>query len=315
MKNHTTTPAVKARTHSFAPAPSAATKPAQLPQAVVRTSKTAAKMGPGVKLITEAPNIENTIPVSLYQASSPEKFSLEEDDKFVLYGGGTKFHLQVLDNDPTHHLQIHPQLQLVRDTHVSLFVLNTSFIIWLEEACLGLEIGYQSIILHALQNLAPATPALYLQLVSNEFLTSVPAGPSEFTPSVELVVTAAGASHQNPLFAHQPASSLAEIYDALSECSSFHHDDDSDGDAAAPLLASLGPADGPALAHDGPAIPVHWIQNSGNADDLEMDEGDSDGPESGMNVDVGFAQIVGSIRRRDETEDDVDEVPKTRRLQ
>lgn len=265
----------------------------------------------GVRIITEAPNIENTIPASLYQASSPEKFSLEEDDKFVLYGGGTNYHINILNNDPTHELRIDPQVaQIQHSSTASLFVLNTSFIIWLEQLHRGLDIGYPSIILHALQQL-DNQPALYLQLVSNDVVASIPNGPSEFTSSVEVVITAVGDPQENPLFSHQRASTLEEIYHAMSQCSSFHvdsDDSDSDLDLGAPSVPGHWLEQGRAN-DDG-----HWIQNSGHADDLQMDDGDSEGPESGMNVDVGFAQIVGNIRRRDDEDHEV-ELAKARRLQ
>lgn len=265
----------------------------------------------GVRIITEAPNIENTIPVSLYQASSPEKYSLEEDDKFVLYGGGTNFYINILNNDPTHELTIDPQIAPIQ--HASLFVLNTSFIIWLEQLHRGLDIGYPSIILHALQQL-DNQPALYLQLVSNDLLNSIPNGPSEFTSSVEIVITAAGDSQENPLFCQQPASSLEKIYHAMSQCSSFHVDsEDSDsGPEFAPSVPGHWLENGMEPGQD--VDDGHWIQNNGHADDLQMDDGDSEGPESGMNVDVGFAQIVGNIRRRDD-EDHEAELAKARRLQ
>ena len=45
-----------------------------------------------VKLIHEQPNVENTIPHTLYQASSP-KLNLAEEDKFIIYAGGGQIFL------------------------------------------------------------------------------------------------------------------------------------------------------------------------------------------------------------------------------
>ena len=61
------------------------------------------------------------------------------------------------------------------------------------------------------------------------------------------------------------------------------------------------------------------IKNIGDADDLELDEeelqrvrDESGTPVAGMNVDVGYASIVGSIRKRGE--DDMGEFNKSRKL-
>lgn len=56
-------------------------------------------MKPNPKLIFEQPNIENTIPLSVYQASSPEKFSIEDDDKLVMHAGGSGYKISILRND------------------------------------------------------------------------------------------------------------------------------------------------------------------------------------------------------------------------
>ncbi|KAK7683000.1 hypothetical protein QCA50_014033 [Cerrena zonata] len=63
------------------------------------------------------------------------------------------------------------------------------------------------------------------------------------------------------------------------------------------------------------------FRNSGDADDLEIDElyeepnnGAASNQVAGMHVDVGFAPIVGSVRRRDDNETSEDEFSKTRRL-
>ncbi|ODV69480.1 protein LOT5 [Hyphopichia burtonii NRRL Y-1933] len=298
-----------------------------------------------IKLIHEIPNVENTIPVSLYQSSSPEKFSVEDDDKFVLYAGGSGYKFEILNNDPTHDLNING-LELQKTSLVSLFVLNTSFIIWFEELNKGLDINYQSIILHALQTNSQLSqnPILYLQLLSNDYLQSLPKQPTEFVSSIELVITTnndgkPGPNEQNPLFTVQEQSSLTDIYDALSECSSFHDSEDEDENIENPMsqFASIDEVSQPALE-----VPSSWLQdggeaismdteyethesipfrNSGDADDLEIDElyeepnnGAASNQVAGMHVDVGFAPIVGSVRRRDDNETSEDEFSKTRRL-
>lgn len=288
-------------------------------------------MGKSIRLIYEAPNIENTIPVSLYQSSSPEKFSIEDDDKFVLYGGGVNFKLQIHNDDPSHELRIHHELYNIQNSIISLYVLNTSLVIWFDNIKRGLELSYQSIILHALKD-PHNNPSLYLQIISSEYLESISTQPTDFTSSVELIITANNDEHSlgntNPLFSVQKQSSFSDIYDALSECSSFHYDsDDSDEQSTAnqehqsqqqqqQQQALEIPSDwlNGSNMHDAEDVPLN---NVGDADDLEIDEpqdliASDEISVAGMNVDVGFASILGNVRKRDNDEDEDNN--KSRRL-
>lgn len=282
-------------------------------------------MGPKSRIIHEQPNIENTIPASLYQAVSPERFSLEDDDKFVIYGGGNSYAIQVLQNDPSQELVVCPELELVDYSNVSLFVLNTSLIVWFNSADLGLELPYQSIILHALHTLSDDT-FLYLQILSNECITSIPLGTTEFVPSIEIRIVKndkpGNPLNDNPLLVHNSNSSIETVYEAMSKCSAFHFDSDSEDESGTYAFDSAEQT--PALE-----IPSHWLnnnvddvdsdeallRNTGIADDLEIDDVDETGnvnEVAAMHVDVGYASIAGSIRKRDE--DDVS-IAKARRVE
>ncbi|KAK6456162.1 low temperature responsive protein [Scheffersomyces xylosifermentans] len=282
-------------------------------------------MGPKPKIIQEQPNVENTIPVSLYQASSPEKFSLEDDDKFVIYGGGISYSMNILQNDPTRQLALVPELQEVDYSNVSLFVLNTSFIIWFNSAKIGLELPYQSIILHALHTLSSesGSPLLYLQIVSNEYIRSIPTEPTEYVSSVEIQISENekyNNGNGNQLFANNPNTSIESVYEALSKCSTFHLDSDSEEEEGSQFFGfgqqqeqlpalqipsnwiSNGNSEDNDIEHD---LEEPVIKNAGDADDLEFDDGEESSEQdenhvAGMNVDVGFASIAGTIRKRDE---------------
>lgn len=289
-------------------------------------------MTPNPKLIFEQPNVENTIPLSVYQASSPEKFSIEDDDKLVLHAGGSGYKIAVLRNDPTHEVKMHEELQSIENSDISLFVLNTCFIIWLDEIQKGLELPYQSISLSALQNNSDSQ-ALYLQLLSNDYISSIPTEPTEYTSTVELIITKnkdIPKNMVNRLF-ESTNPEIYGLYNGLSTCSAFHYDSESDeenGDNTDGFY-SMGFQDSDSNA---PVleIPSSWIDNEendhditikniGDADDLELDEeelqrtrDESATPVAGMNVDVGYASLVGSIRKRGD--DDVGEFYKSRKL-
>lgn len=290
------------------------------------------RMQPTPKLIYEKPNIENTIPLSLYQSSSPEKFSIEDDDKFVIYGGGSGYRVSILRNDSSCEVNIHSELQQIESTAITLFVLNTNAVIWLDSAQRGLELPYQSIAISALQA-TDESQALYLQVLSNDYMASVPNEPSEYTSNVELIIMRDDSLRRDeydPLL-RGIASDIPAVYNALSTCSAFHFDSESDDENNENTNGFYG-LDALETGNDGPSleIPTSWIQNNGSdhdiafrnvgdADDLEMDEEElqpereeCDTPIAGMNVDVGYASLAGSIRKRGE--DEITETHKSRKL-
>lgn len=237
--------------------------------------------------------MENTIPLEVFQAQYPARFSLLDDDKFVLHAGSSRFQIALTETSRNQTV-VDPALDF--SGTVSLFVLNTCFVVWLNESSLGVEFPYTLIALHALQEVNGQV-VLYLQLLSCALFHSITES-LEFESTVELVL---GETSQNtiemPLLTHN--SSILQIYDALGRCSALHFDSESDSEVGEPDLAP-----------EEPEIPAQWL-NLGDADDLGMDTNGSDG-EAGMNVGLGTNQIAGTIRRRDLKSD---EHAKIRKLQ
>lgn len=267
------------------------------------------------RLIFEQPLRENSIPVELYRASSPEKFSLEDDDKFVLYGGGSNYELRFLESTQQ-TLHVDNMLQNLSFNNISLFILNTCVIIWFNLENVGLELPYQLISLHAVTKNDNNSTKLYLQIISNKFISSTPKVQSEFITTTEIeIIDNKQLGNSNPIFKTQ--SKIEELYFAMSKCAQFHLDPE-DEDEIQAESNNL-----PALE-----IPQSWlneysegeilIPNSGDADDLEGDadielsDNQDDGINgAGMYVDVGYASIAGSVRKR---ESDVQAVTKNRRI-
>lgn len=242
------------------------------------------------KLIHQSPNFENTIGFKQYQASSPEKFSLHDDDKFVLYAGGSHFQIQYLEN-PNLTITVHDSILPMFHHPVDVFVLNSLLILWCEATNYGIEFPYQSILLHALQ--LPNT--LYLQISSSQLFTAKFITPSEFVPTVELTLSPTQHPQTNQLLKTVP-NSLEAIYHAMSKCSAFHAEEpEQDIDTSF-------------TSDNDVEVPQDWIReiginNQGNADDLD-DQTDSEDEtqetEAGMNVDVGYGPVAGVTRKRDE---------------
>lgn len=267
-----------------------------------------------ITLVHEEPNIESTIPLPVYQSSSPEKFSLD-DDKFILYAGGTNYKLELLKNDPTQTVEICNELVNLDFSNISIYSLNTAFILWFNNGNIGLSIPYQVIILHALKD-----HKLYLQLMSSEFLKSIRNDESEFISSVELTIEYNDTKViRNGLI--QEDSTIEELYEGMSKCSSFHYDEDSDEEDLFQQTSSFQEEPRRQLE-----IPSSWVEgfqteevsyiNVGDADDLESYEyqdanNDDLEPVAGMSVDIGFGPIAGSIRKR---EDDLEHNKKSRKL-
>ncbi|KAI5961245.1 LOT5 [Candida pseudojiufengensis] len=221
-------------------------------------------MPPPIKYINEEPNIENTILYHAYQASSPAKFSAD-DDKYIIYEGGS-FRLEV-KNRP---LEFIPKFT---SDQVNIYVLSSCFIIWSTKDSLGLEIPYQLIYLHALDK-----NSLYLQIqILPDDVFEVILHPT-VEPKNELLKEVTG--------------NAESVYQAMSKCSAMHYDSDNEENHVQEEdeLPSL-------------EIPSQWIEerhykNEGNADDLDEldDTNQSDEIIAGMSVDVGYAQIAGNKR-------------------
>lgn len=257
-------------------------------------------MSPPPRVIHEHPNAENTLVFTEYQSSSPEHFSLD-DDKFVLYGGGLYFDFQVLDRDPNISVSLHEQIVPFTQYPVALFVLNSLFIMWCNEISKGVEFPYQTIVIHALQ----PGDKLYLQISDNELLHVSNTKSSEFevTCEVQFVPTTPPKTYpENLQILSRVYNSVESIYQAMSKCSALHFDSESE-DQFDTENSSLNQG----FQMD---IPTNWItkesislNNTGNADDLEEHENDYEDEnefedEAGMNVDVGYGPIAGTVRKR-----------------
>ncbi|CUM66093.1 uncharacterized protein PRCAT00003747001 [Priceomyces carsonii] len=263
------------------------------------------------ELLFEQPNVENTVPLSLYQSSSPERFGLE-DENLVLHAGGKGYTLKVLQNDSLYDLQLDPAIAKADMSQISLFVLNSYFLIWFDSEDFGLKMPYQSIILHAIPTDQPNS--LLLQTTANKYFNIVPKMTTDFILSIDLIMT----KHEDKLQEPQPlfpsgSSSIQQVYESLSNCSNYHYDDDSEEEDATGEL--LFPHDFDRRAIQMPSLPMEdselVIENDGNADDLDAVGILSDDGTSGMDIDVGYSSIAGTIRKRD---DDGDEMTKSRRI-
>lgn len=228
-----------------------------------------------IRLVSQQPNVENTVPIGIYQLLSPEQFSLD-DDKFVVYGGGTNYKVTVAANDPHHALTIAPELQAVDFNVVTVYVLNTLLLLWFPRLGLGIEFSYPGIVLHALKG----QDVLHLEVVLSELITATPNEVSDFTSCVELELSKnPDHDYEDALFA-PGQSDMAGIYSAMSTCLALHQDLDLDVvDADA----------------DEPAVPTSWITALGSAGDADdLDGGESEGGSvAGMSVDVGWGSVLG----------------------
>ncbi|CAI5758768.1 unnamed protein product [Candida verbasci] len=238
-------------------------------------------MSPKPVVIQEQPNVENTIPSTIYQSSSPEKFSITEfDDKYVIYGGGSNYKLNLQQQYNQSN-----EIPKIQNTSISLFVLNTNLIIWFNEESRGLELPYNYILLSGIND-----DKLIIQILNNEVIFS---DAYDITLIIEQGID--GVMNDNSLISTN--DNLLQIYKSLNKCSSFYldsEDDDEDekfeGIQMEPMLAL-------------PSIEDKMFRNQGNADDLEDEDHEVIG-EAGMDVDIGYASILG-IKRNDYNNDEI----------
>ncbi|CAK7893107.1 hypothetical protein CAAN1_08S02916 [[Candida] anglica] len=263
------------------------------------------------RIVYEQPNVENTVPVGLYSASAPEKFSHHEDDKFVLFAGGPSYQFKVLQNDPTQKVEV-PSGQVPLEGDVSLFVLNTYLLIWFSEFQCGIEFPYQCVTLHALQD-----GGLYLQVLSSDIYRVIAAEDEGLELTVEILIQVGGGcvGEVNPLL-YSP-SSIADVFQAMSRCSALHFDDDDDDDnEAEDLDMGVGQwyTGGEGVGAGSEAeVPASWL-NHGVADDLDESICEEEEGAGGMYVDVGYGSVAGTVRRGSEDEENEDQVTKRNRV-
>lgn len=267
-------------------------------------------MSPQPRIVHEQPNVENTIALSAYRSQYPARFSLLDDDKYVLHGGGSNYTIHIADNSDTQRLEIDPQLGNFSGSSVSVYVLNQCLVLWMNGTNVGIEIPYPLLALHALKQVHGST-VLHLQLLSNDVFRCVSLAPTEYTQTLDLILhedtTLPLASH-NPLFAHN--SNIQQLYDELSTCSALHFDSESESesDPFAPDHQWITADNGEQTQLE---MPSGWL-NVGDADDLEFEEApeepESDG-EAGMNVTVVSGQLAG-VRRRNSQADDSQKIKR-----
>lgn len=256
-------------------------------------------MSPKPRLVVEHPNNGNSIPFSQYQSSSPEKFSVAEDT-YVVYAGGTSYMVRVGEL-----VVIDPAIKQFTHTPVAVFVINTSVLLWSYQLNLGIELPYQSILLHALQE-----TKLYLQIESSP-LISTPTQDPEFTSTVDLEII----PNDSPLpetlnnndfdILTKVSGSIESLYQAMAKCSDLHYDSNSDSESMSNSgeWFQQGAENSPQI--QALEVPQAWLHNVGDADDLEDIQPESEPEEhpqtdeAGMHVDVGYGPIVGVVRKRD----------------
>lgn len=221
----------------------------------------------------------------------------------------------MLDRDPNVSVKIDDEIMPFTQHPIAVFVLNSLFILWCNKLNKGIEFPYQTIVIHALQ----PGDKLYLQISDNNLfhVTNNQHNSFQVTCEVELIPMSSETNDiiypDNLQILCRVNNSVESIYQAMSKCSALHFDSDSEDqfDSGNSITAS-----NQEFQMD---IPDNWItkesivaiNNTGNADDLEDLENSNElEDEAGMNVDVGYGPIAGTIRKR---ESEVDGVKKSRR--
>lgn len=247
-------------------------------------------MSQTVRLIRECPSIENTIPYAVYQSSSP-KLNFLEEDKLVIYSGGSNYMLSAETNIPD-----------LDASSVSLFILNTSVVIWFNNNNIGLDITYPSIIFHGLNN-----GSIYINIEDNNLIGNY----------ITITSNTASNNWSNPLF-NDLSDSLKDVYNAISYVADMYVNDDDDDDEESDNYMGQNYTDLPrldvsqALPYNPDELTPKVINNTGQADDLDDDNMDDLGDDrssdantgdnkygAGMHVDVGYASIAGTKTRRE----------------
>lgn len=266
--------------------------------------------------------MENTVPASLYESSSPEQLTADED-KFILYGGGTRYTFSLAHSQNVH---VHSSFEGAHGSLVTIYVLNTELLIWFDDMKKGMVFPYERILLHGIQDF-DETKHLYLQVEPSTYFTKDDNLLSEKTPYIEIIITGPYASqHYNPLF-NTGSNDVHELYDAIRICSALNSrwriitesqaglDDFTrrNGNYSYTRLVPSGITDPHSVTTTGEGR----FQNYGDADDLEGDydlfrvQSEDSLPIAGMNVDVGYSSTLRSIRKH--AGDDLMISRKTRR--
>lgn len=264
--------------------------------------------------------MENTVLVDSYKSLYPARYSLEDDDKHVLHAGGEGYHVSF---DSTRVTFMDPVILKIFNSCVTLFVLNSTFLIWSPSLGVGLELPYTLIAIHALKD-SEGSPALYLQIIPCSLFST--SGDGEMIDTLDLLIydeiqfnenqeastrDSVGSTNANETNKNQKESlfskkySMQGLYDALSTCSALHYDSESDSEGFNSPSSWITEASGSQIE-----VPSHWI-NSGDADDLGNDAHIVHDGEAGMNIDVGETTVIG-VRRKNS--DGLSAAAKSRRV-
>lgn len=271
-------------------------------------------------LVREPPNAENTVRVS----DRPDYlFGWSSIYEYELFGGGTNYTVEVVQVPPQ-SVELDRHIQNLSGSPVSIYVLRQFLVIWMHRECIGINIPYPLVALHAVKEV-DHRPMLYLQLLSCELFRSVGPQSDEDIPTVELVIYQEGNGRNLMLL--KDDCSIQELYDAMSTCSGFHVDkgpeiDYDDRKDSYQMNRKMFPPfetpsewlnrlEAPLNSDSEGSLNEFWQRpkqtrrpgvwlNWSVADDLEdfhQVEEEDDG-EAGMNVSLVSGQIAGVTRRR-----------------
>lgn len=233
------------------------------------------------KGIFTCPSRENLITIETLHKEYPAGFASFSGDKFVLHAGGCCFRVAFLCEGGS--IILHPELERILLHTVSIFVLDTNFIIWAPKLRLGLEVPFE----HGQPRLLEESgreAVLELVLKGSELMHNSSGGP------ILLRLRKASPEEVTPediepdLRSMIPQdSSLRLIYAMYRRWLHFYESTDGEelptsGDMAARSLSEN-----------------FLLDANGDADDLGADELLSEG-EAGMNVLMELLP-VGSMRR------------------
>lgn len=243
------------------------------------------------RLIFEVPNVENTIAAADFQRSAPQGFEMSQNsDKFILYGGGNNYRLKVFNSNPEVTVEL---TSGIHDEHsqVSVFVLDSVLVVWFNQSNRGLTIPYPRIVFHSVRDNGNQ---LYLQIESSDLIRAQFPDQRDYTPSIELIVEG---DTSNPVVRHaifgSEDSNMYQLYEAIVACSDRHPVESDDEEEQGGIGDIGGFGETPSLSFAG------TFANGGDADDLEASDmcvGDSTDYAAGMDVDVEYASIAGTVR-------------------
>ncbi|ODV94436.1 hypothetical protein PACTADRAFT_4378 [Pachysolen tannophilus NRRL Y-2460] len=189
------------------------------------------------RLVLSRPSISNTEVISGNENLSSVEFSVGEHS--ILYAGHDGIMIKD-DHQRNFRKLISTFISESKEEDFSdaeLYVLNTSFIIWLNELAKGIEFPYQNLILHALQKDDVGKTWLYLQISSDTNLDDNEEGDLGNTIELSLAICGEEKTRErtsNPLLEQVNSNYrdnnkvLENIYESLTTCTSFHLDPDSE---------------------------------------------------------------------------------------